>query len=50
MNESEVSQDNEGLNIRLSRIWQGGLNFRFTSPALNKDKGIVGVKSDDTDT
>jgi hypothetical protein len=40
----------EGLNIRLSQIRQGGLNFEFSSLVLNKDKGNIGVKSDDADT
>jgi hypothetical protein len=40
----------EGLNVRLSRIRQGGSNFEFASLALNTDKGIIGVKSDDADT
>jgi len=40
----------EGPNVRLSRIRQGGSNFEFTSLALNTDKGIIGVKSDDADT
>ena len=40
----------EGLKVRLSRIRQGGSNFEFASLVLNKDKGIIGVKSDDADT
>jgi hypothetical protein len=40
----------EGLNVRLSRIRQGGSNLEFASLALNTDKGIIGVKSDDADT
>ena len=40
----------EGPNVRLSRIRQGGSNFEFASLALNTDKGIIGVKSDDADT
>jgi hypothetical protein len=40
----------EGLNVRLSQIRQGGSNFEFASLALNTDKGIIGVKSDDADT
>jgi len=31
-------------------LFQGGLNFEFTSLILNKGRGIVGEKSDDTDT
>jgi len=50
MNEAEVSQDNDGLNVGLSRIWYGGPNFEFASLILNKDKGIIGVKSDSADT
>ena len=50
MNEAEVSQDNEGLNVGLSRIWWGGPNFEFASLILNKDRGVIGVKSDSTDT
>ena len=36
--------------IRLSLIRYGGSNFEFASLILNKDKGIIGVKSDGTDT
>ena len=40
----------EGLNVRLSRIRQGGSNLEFASLVLNTDKGIFGVKSEGTDT
>jgi hypothetical protein len=49
MNEAEVPPGSEGLNIRLSLIQQGG-TLEFTSLVLNKDKGIVSEKSDDSDT
>ena len=29
---------NEGLNVKLIEMLQGGLNFEFTSPALNVDQ------------
>jgi hypothetical protein len=50
MSEAEDSQDNEGLNVGLSRIRYGGSNFEFASLILNKDRGVFGVKSDSTDT
>ena len=50
MNESEDSQDNEGLNVGLSQIRWGGSNLEFASLILNKDRGTIGVKSDCTDT
>ena len=50
MNKSEDSQGNEGLNVGLSQIRQGGSNFEFASLILNKDRGIIGVKSDDAGT
>ncbi len=43
---TEVSQNNEGLNIKSSEIRQGGSNFKFASLISNYDKDIVGVKSD----
>jgi len=52
MNEAEVSSASwrKGLNVGLSLIWQGGSNFEFASLILNKDRGVIGVKSDDADT
>ena len=50
VNKPEVSQADEGLNVGLSLIWQGGSNFEFASFILNKDRGIIGVKSDGAGT
>ena len=50
MNKAEVSQADEGLNVGLSLIWQGGSNFEFASLILNKGRGIIGVKSDGAGT
>jgi hypothetical protein len=36
----------EGLNVRLSRIRQGGLISEFAGLVLNKGKGFIGKKSD----
>ena len=51
MNAREVSSAGwrKGLNVGLSRIWHGGPNFEFASLILNKDRGVIGVKSDSTD-
>ena len=38
MERSEDSQTNEGPNVKLIEMLQGGLNFEFTSLALNVDQ------------
>ena len=50
MNEAEVLQFREGLNVGLSPIRKGCPNFEFASLYLNKDRGIIGVKSDGAGT
>ena len=40
---AEVSQTNEGLNVKLAKIRLGGI----ASLILNYGKAMVGVKSDD---